>query len=383
MRFLATCSAGLGLFTGANGVPAQALLPTSPVRQAVDMQVPHVPAALRTGGARQLVYELHLTNFASKALDLSRVQVLDGATSDVVLDLASAPLAAATALPGAPDAEKQVLSIAQGRRMIVYLSVPIGDSPPESLTHRIELSTHGPTAAPVVVSGGDVRIARSRPPILGAPLRGGPWAAVYDPDMERGHRRMVYAVEGRARIPGRHAVDWMVAGSSGRSGTGNKWAATDGFGAEVLAVSDGVVAATRDGVAEPVKGVKRPPTNLADATGNYIALDIGEGRYAFYEHLAPGLSVKPGQRVRRGEVIARLGSTGQANRPHLHFHLSDVNAPLAAEGQPFELTGWRAVGAYSSIDAFKRGEPWIASTGFGTQVANDGFPAPNAVVVFD
>lgn len=384
IRFLAACTAALALFSCANGdqpVHAQALS-KSPVRQAVDVQVPHAPTALRTGTTRQLIYEVHLTNFARNALNLSRVQVLDGTTGTVVLDLADAPLAAATVIPGAPDEEKRGLSIAQGRHAIVYLSVPVGDVP-ESLTHRIELSAHGQTDAPIVVNGGKIRVEQSQPPVLGAPLRGGPWTAVYDPDMEWGHRRVVYAVEGRARIPGRHAVDWMVAGASDRGGTTNKWAATDGFGAEVLAVSDGIVVTTRDGVAEPAKGVKRPPMTLADATGNYIALDIGKGRYAFYEHLAPGLSVKPGQRVRRGQVIARLGSTGQASRPHLHFHLSDANAPLAAEGQPFELAGWRAIGAYSSIDAFNRGERWTESREPGAQPASHGFPAPNAVVVFD
>lgn len=386
IRFLAACTAGLALFSCANGgqpVFAQTLSAPSPVRQAVDVQVPHVPTTVRTGAMRQLVYEVHLTNFARNALDLSRVQVLDGVTGVVVLDLAARPLAAATTIPGATDPEKQALSLAQGRRAIVYLQVPVGDAPPQSLTHRLELSAHGRTEAPMLVNGGRVRVARSAVPILGAPLRGGPWAAVYDPDMEGGHRRVIYAIEGKARIPGRHAVDWMVAGPSDRGGATNRWAATDGFGAEVLAVSDGVVVATRDDVAEPVQGALRPPTSLADATGNYIALDIGKGRYAFYEHLAPGLSVKPGQRVRRGQVIAHLGSTGQASRPHLHFHLSDANAPLAAEGQPFELAGWRAIGAYGSIGAFKRGEPWIESSGSGMPVASAGFPAPNAVIVFD
>lgn len=386
IRLLAACCVGLGLFSGANGAApfhARTPSPPSPVRQAVDVQVLHQPTALRIGGARLFFYELHLTNFASTALDLVRVQVLDGATRGVVLDLAGAPLAAAAAFPGAPEAEKQALSIAQGRRAIVYVAVPAGDSPPPSLTHRIELSAHGRADDPIVVDAGEVRISRRPPPVLGAPLRGGPWTAVYDPDMASGHRRVIYAVEGRARIPGRHAVDWMVAGSSDRGGSTNPWAATGGFGAEVLAVSDGIVAAARDGVAEPAKGGKRPPTSLADATGNYIALDIGNGLHAFYEHLAPGLSVKPGQRVRRGQVIARMGSTGQASRPHLHFHLGDANAPLAAEGQPFELAGWRALGAYRSIEAFHQGDPWIESEASGTPAARDGFPAPNAVVVFD
>jgi murein DD-endopeptidase len=122
---------------------------------------------------------------------------------------------------------------------------------------------------------------------------------------------------------------------------------------------------------------------LADAPGNYVALDIGGGRYAFYEHLAPGLAVRPGQRVRRGQVIARVGSTGSASRPHLHLHVSDASAPLAAEGQPFELAGWRALGGYRSIDAFNRGEPWVESATPDAHPADAGFPSPNAVVVFD
>lgn len=384
IRFTAACAAALALlsFAAADRPLHARERPAAPVRQAVDLQVPHVPTALRTGDERRLVYELHLTNFAAQPLTLARVQVLDGDTRSVVLDLADAPLHAAAALPGAPEAEQRARSIAEGRRAIVYLSVPATDTR-QRLLHRIELSPPGASAAPIEVVGGAVRVAPGAAPVLGAPLRGGPWAALYDPGMERGHRRVIYAVDGQARIPGRHAVDWMVAGPSGRHGARNPWAESDGFGADVLAVSDGVVAATRDGVPEPEKGAARAPVALADAPGNYVALDIGGGRYAFYEHLAPGLAVRPGQRVRRGQVIARVGSTGSASRPHLHLHVSDASAPLAAEGQPFELAGWRALGAYRSIEAFDRGEPWVESAAPDAQPADAGFPTPNAVVVFD
>jgi uncharacterized protein len=122
-----------------------------------------------------------------------------------------------------------------------------------------------------------------------------------------------------------------------------------------------------------------PSLTLADATGNYVALDLGSQRFAFYEHLAPGLLVKPGDTVRRGQVIGRVGSTGQASRPHLHFHVADANAPLAAEGQPYLLTGARTVGAYRSIAAFEAGEPWQANASAGGAPM---LPPSNSVIMF-
>jgi len=80
--------------------------------------------------------------------------------------------------------------------------------------------------------------------------------------------------------------------------------------------------------------------------GNYVILDLGESRYALYGHLMPGsLRVKPGDRVRHGEVIGRLGNSGNSTGPHLHFHLSDRNQPLAAEGLPYVIDSWELMRA--------------------------------------
>ena len=100
----------------------------------------------------------------------------------------------------------------------------------------------------------------------------------------------------------------------------------NGFGSDVLAVADGVVVAalddTLDEAAQPVA-----PEN---ASGNYVAIDIGSGQFAFYEHIQRGsVAVKAQQRVRRGQVIARLGSSGSTSiGPHLHFHVAAANSLL-------------------------------------------------------
>lgn len=54
--------------------------------------------------------------------------------------------------------------------------------------------------------------------------------------------------------------------------------------------------------------------------GIFIVLEHGDGYQTVYAHASAAL-VARGGRVRRGEVIALSGSTGQSTAPHLHFEI--------------------------------------------------------------
>src|SRR5262249_41363363 len=159
------------------------------------------------------------------------------------------------------------------------------------------------------------------------------WVAVYDPSLNGGHRRALFAIDGKVRIPARFAIDWIKLGPDAHASRGDASVMSNSYsyGADVLAVADGKVASLEDGLPEPT-----PRTFNSDA-GNYVALDLGGGRFAFYEHLKPGsIRVKIGDRVRTGQVLGSLGGSGSVSSgPHLHFHIADTNSPLAAEGLPF------------------------------------------------
>ena len=60
--------------------------------------------------------------------------------------------------------------------------------------------------------------------------------------------------------------------------------------------------------------------------GNLIIIDHGYGFTTRYGHLA-SFNVKEGQRVKRGEVIGFVGSTGMSSAPHLHYEVRVYGKP--------------------------------------------------------
>ncbi|HYK87296.1 MAG TPA: M23 family metallopeptidase [Acidobacteriota bacterium] len=53
-------------------------------------------------------------------------------------------------------------------------------------------------------------------------------------------------------------------------------------------------------------------------SGNTVIIDHGLGLYSFFAHLS-SFSVREGDRVKTGTVVGRVGSTGRATGPHLHW----------------------------------------------------------------
>lgn len=79
--------------------------------------------------------------------------------------------------------------------------------------------------------------------------------------------------------------------------------------------------------------------------GNHVVLDLGGGVYAMYAHMIPGsLTVKPGDMVTEGQVLGKLGNTGNANASHLHFQLMNGPSLLEADSLPYELKGFDYAG---------------------------------------
>lgn len=73
----------------------------------------------------------------------------------------------------------------------------------------------------------------------------------------------------------------------------------------------------------PVRAANHGMVRLAEAiplSGNAVLIDHGLGVFTTYMHLS-SITVRAGQRVRKGDLVGAVGSTGVATGPHLHWGL--------------------------------------------------------------
>ena len=345
----------------------------------LDVQVPAPPVPVVVGGRTILAYELHITNFRTVDVTLTRIDVAAKGRSSPLATYQDADLRAALGRVGVRPDGRDARTIAPGMRVVCFVWLAAPATVPPVLTHRIAIGVpDGDRIDTAIVEAPPTDVRKDTPAALDAPLRGGPWAAVYDPSMPAGHRRALFAIDGRARIPARFAIDWIKLDDEGRASNGTGQALTNhyGYGEDVLAVADGLVVDAVDRYDEPTV-----PVTLANASGNSVTLQLDRGRFVSYEHLKRGsINVRVGERVRPGQVVAAVGASGSvASGPHLHFHVSDANSPLGAEGLPFVLRQFTLIGQFDSIEAFGRGQKWEPAAG----TIRMELPRQQAVLRFD
>jgi len=351
-----------------------------PATASLDVQVPYPPTPVTIDGRSHLAYELRLTNYRTVDLSLSGIEIMD-ANRHLVASYEGIALAAHMTRVGTRPAPSADLMIGPGMSAVVFLWLTLDGGPPEILRHRLSYDLAASTAGgnqSATLEALPLPVPRDAAVVLGAPLRSGPWSALYDPSNPRGHRRALVAIDGRARIPARFAIDWVKLGDDGRPFHDDRSIARNhyGYGEDVLAVADGVVASAVDRYPEPTV-----PITLENESGNFLAIDLGAGRFALYEHLQPGsVRVKVGDRVLAGQQLARVGASGSVfSGPHLHFHLADASSPLGAEGLPFVFRGFEVLGAFAPDDVFDHGRTRPVATPMMRQLE---MPAPNSVLRF-
>ncbi|MCD6355075.1 MAG: M23 family metallopeptidase, partial [Prolixibacteraceae bacterium] len=88
------------------------------------------------------------------------------------------------------------------------------------------------------------------------------------------------------------------------------------YGMDFTAPTGTPIYATGDGKVTVVKGSKRSKSGF----GLMIEIDHGYGYQTLYAHLS-AFNVKRGQKVKRGDIIGFVGSTGGSTAPHLHYEV--------------------------------------------------------------
>lgn len=124
-----------------------------------------------------------------------------------------------------------------------------------------------------------------------------------------------------------------------------------GFGRPILAPADGVVLSTYDG--EPDHAAYRGLSSVRYAltqhrrvaagwvalAGNYVLIE-GSGVVIALCHLRRGsITVRPGQQVHVGEVLAGCGNSGNSTEPHVHVQAIDHPDVARANAVPLSFDG--------------------------------------------
>jgi Peptidase family M23 len=309
-------------------------------------------------GLIHLVYELWMTNFSSSDAAVEKVEVVgDGA---VLQNLDSA---AVTRRLQPAGLRESVGTLAKSAQALLFINVTLARDAkiPRELSHHVtvRVSAAPPGHQEISESGGTTAIDQRSVAIIGPPLSGDRFVSADSCCDAIRHTRAALPVNGRVRVAQRFAVDWEQLDADGHiyAGPRARLESYTIFGKPVLAVADAVVASVVEGVPEQTPGTYPTDISLDAADGNAIILDLGQNRYALYAHLQThSIKVRQGEKVKRGQVLALVGNTGNSVAPHLHFQLTDESSSLGSNGLPYEIDDFQVAGKTPGTEAFDEAE---------------------------
>jgi peptidase M23-like protein len=362
--FLASVAVG----TAASAQPAAA---DSPTQRAADthscasgdreplqltplvMQTVHSPTPFKGGDGRyHLVYELTLENFSGDRVRADALQVLDARHGASLASLEAATIASRLVVR---DRQAVAGEFAASQLGILYLHVVVDQQSeiPPAIEHRLTMTS---TSRTVSATAACTSVTRPTELLLDAPLRGKRFIAGDGCCDSTRHVRATLPLNGTAYDAQRFAIDWEQLDAHDRIYVGDpkQPASYVIYGKPAYAVADARVIAAVDGMADsPIGSLPNVPPDKAD--GNHVILALGQGRYALYAHFKPhSLRVSEGQNVRRGQLLALVGTSGNSSEPHLHFQLTDGPSALMSNGVPYLLREFNATRRGASTAAFDK-----------------------------
>ncbi|MHB8907653.1 MAG: M23 family metallopeptidase [Syntrophales bacterium] len=238
----------------------------------------------------------------------------------------------------------------------IQLPIPLGRTPPAAVSHRFIFKDTRNLSEVAIAGGAFSPRLKETPVVIASPLKGK--NLVYFNQSNLGyHFYTLFPINGGIFRPERYAFDSLQMNDGLTAifeGDPKVNASYFNYGSTLYAVADGVVVSVQDGLPEN-SGDARDVTfkTTLELAGNFLVLDIGGGRYAYYCHCIPhSFLVRAGDRVKEGDPIARLGNSGNSTGPHLHFQLTDGPGFFSSNGIPFVLKGYTKTGEVEEPPVF-------------------------------
>ncbi|NBI06684.1 M23 family metallopeptidase [Senegalia massiliensis] len=136
----------------------------------------------------------------------------------------------------------------------------------------------------------------------------------------------------------RYAYDFVILDDDGKSYRDNPKSVDEYYCYDkpILSPADGIVVDIVNNAEDSyILGKGKFYSRANHIAGNFIVIQHDVDEYGTLAHLKKGsITVQVGDKVKRGQVIAKCGNTGNSTEPHLHFQLQNGESFYSSFGLP-------------------------------------------------
>jgi len=302
-------------------------------------------------GFTHVAFSMQFTNIWSLPVTIQSAEVVDPSQSDKltganhvisIKDEDVTGLVKLTTLPPSMDKASYSSKLGAGESGVMFFDLTYVDSNdvPCAISLRVHVlqpeNKHLPEST--VVSP-PLKLNSQPANVLAPPFKGDGWVDGNGCCLEIGpHRFVTNPMNGTLDPSEQFAIDWIKIDSQGKAfrGDGKKPEQWLCYGTELLAVAPGTVVEVMRDLPDETPGVAPSNLTIPQIAGNHVLVDLGNGRYAMYAHMAPqSVTVHVGDHVKAGDKLGLLGNSGNTTGPHLHFQISDRPSILDTTSLPF------------------------------------------------
>lgn len=317
-----------------------------------ELRVTFLPVEVKsTNGKVNLLYGVEVPNFEKEGYTLKDFQVLNAATGNILCSIKDTTKylllhkASEKSIPGedsfTPKAEHSTYRITIG---LVLEPAQV----PQKIKHKLILVKD---AKEKIIEGTETTVTKGQIHVLASPLKGERLVSGATTSLESNHHPGIQLTyKGKTTVIERFCVDWLKVDENGNYFTGDIKVNENWFvyGQNVYSVADGYVISSQDGLPDQIPFEKND-TNIYDATGNNVVILISGG-YAVYCHFKPGsVTVKAGQKITKGQLIGKVGNSGDSDAPHLHFGLHSEFPYYISESIPYYIASLEKIGSLGKL----------------------------------
>jgi len=322
----------------------------------LEMKVTFSPIAVKsTDGKINLLYSVEIPNFEKEGYGLKDFQVLNAADNTILCSIKDKGKYMLIHNPTIESIPQELyyyplLDLAAYRFSIGLILDPA--EVPQKVKHKLVLIKD---ATEKIIEGAEASISKGPITVISAPLKGGGFVAASTTTlMNNHHPTFQLTYRGMTTVPERYCVDWnKLDAATGSPFHGDQSICENWYvyGQNVYAASNGQIVFVSDDMPDqfPV-GTVSSDINIFNGAGNSVVI-VSEGGYTIYGHLKPNsIVVKIGQIVKKGQLIGKVGNSGNSQAPHLHFGLHTDFPYYISESLPYYIDSMEKIGSTGKPD---------------------------------